>query len=167
MPADHEQQPALRWQTWVEKFEEVVVAALALLLVLIVAIILAVVAYLFVVKIEGAITSIDTIADVQVASLRAFPGILLVLLGLELLDTVKVYFREHAVRVEVVLLVGMIAMGRHVLDIDLHHIEPLTLFGFSGLILVLALSYFLVKRADLGVIRLKRHGHDGEGPTGT
>lgn len=167
MHTENAHEPFLRWKAWVEKFEEIVVAALTLLLVLIVAIILGVVAYIFVVKIEGAIASINTIANVQEASLRAFSGILLVLLGLELLDTVKVYFREHSVRVEVVLLVGIIAMGRHVLDIDLHHIEPLTLFGLSCLILVLAVSYFLVKRADITVIRLKRHGHDGEGPTGT
>jgi uncharacterized membrane protein (DUF373 family) len=151
------------WAAWVEKFERIVVAALSLLLVAVVAIILAVVAYLFVTKL-GTVKGFDGISDVQQAALRAFSGILLVLLGLELLDTVKVYFREHTVRVEVILLVGLIAMGRHVLELDLHHIEPLILFGFSCLLLALAVSYYLVKRAPFSTKRVKELGHEeGEG----
>jgi uncharacterized membrane protein (DUF373 family) len=62
---------------------------------------------------------------------------------------VKVYFRDHQVRVEVILLVSLIAMGRHVLEIDLHHTEPFFLVGIASLIVVLAASYYLVKRAQL------------------
>ena len=157
-----EKEKPLRWKSWVEKFEEIVVAALALLLVAIVAAILAVVAYLFVANLGTVVSSFEKVADVQAAALRAFSGILLVLLGLELLDTVKVYFRQHNVRVEVILLVGLIAMGRHVLEIDLHHIDPLTLFGFSSLILALAISYFFVKRAPLSVIGFKGRGRKAD-----
>lgn len=157
-----EKEKPLRWKSWVEKFEEIVVAALALLLVAIVAAILAVVAYLFVANLGTVVSSLEKVADVQAAALRAFSGILLVLLGLELLDTVKVYFRQHVVRVEVILLVGLIAMGRHVLEIDLHHIDPLTLFGFSSLILALAISYFFVKRAPLSVIGFKGRGRKAD-----
>jgi uncharacterized membrane protein (DUF373 family) len=160
-PKEHEE--PLRWKAWVETFERIVVAALALLLVIVIAVVLAVVAYFFVLRVGTVVSDIDTINELQQAALRAFSGILLVLLGLELLDTVKVYFQEHSVRVEVILLVGLIAMGRHVLEIDLHHIDPLTLFGFSSLILVLALSYFLVKRAGFSTIRLKPHGREENG----
>jgi uncharacterized membrane protein (DUF373 family) len=151
------------WEATVEKFEKVVVAALAFLLVVIVAIILIVVCYFFVSKMMEVLTSLEKIADVQQYALRAFSGVLLVLLGLELLDTVKVYFREHNVRVEVILLVALIAMGRHVLEIDLHHIEPLILFGFSTLILALSASYFLVKRAQINVIGKKVNIHEEQG----
>jgi uncharacterized membrane protein (DUF373 family) len=106
---------------------------------------------------------VDNIAELQQAALRGFSGILLVLLGLELLDTVKVYFREHTVRVEVILLVGLIALGRHVLEIDLHHIAPLILFGFSSLLLVVAVSYYLVKRAQIFSIRFKEQGLEESG----
>lgn len=153
MSQEKEKEKAPRWTAWVEKFEGLVVAMLALLLVLVVASILSVVVYHFVSRLGTAAARITDIAELQQAALRAFSGILLVLLGLELLDTVKVYFREHTVRVEVILLVGLIAMGRHVLEIDLHHIEPLILFGFSSLLLALAISYFLVKRAQLSSIK--------------
>ena len=144
-----------------EKFEGVIVAILAFFLVLIIVTISAVAAYLFASKLTD-LGSINNIPELQESAMRAFSGILLVLLALELLDTVKVYFREHVVRVEVILLVGLIAMGRHVLEIDLHHIDPLTLFGFSSLILALAISYFFVKRAPLSVIGSKGRGRKAD-----
>jgi len=135
------------WQLFVKIFGQIVVVGLAFLLVIIVAVILAVIFYLFVINVGTIVRNVDSVAEIQQAALRAFSGVLLVLLGLELIDTVKVYFLEHSVRGELVLLVGLIAMGRHVLEIDLHHIDPLILFGFSSLVLSLAVSYFLIKRA--------------------
>ncbi|HSB98115.1 MAG TPA: phosphate-starvation-inducible PsiE family protein [Spongiibacteraceae bacterium] len=138
------------WQLFVKVFGQIVVVGLAFLLVIIVAVILAVIFYLFLSNVETIVRNVDSVAEIQQAALRAFSGVLLVLLGLELIDTVKVYFLEHSVRGELVLLVGLIAMGRHVLEIDLHHIDPLILFGFSTLVLSLAVSYFLIKRARTG-----------------
>ena len=140
----------LNWQPWVERIEAFIVAVLALLLVLVVLAILGLTIYLFTTNLVRTLSQVETVADMQQAALRSFSGVLLTLLGLELLDTVKVYFRDHQVRVEVILLVSLIAMGRHVLEIDLHHTEPLTLFGVASLILVLAASYYLVKRAQVG-----------------
>jgi uncharacterized membrane protein (DUF373 family) len=163
MPAVKETINAPSWQARVEKFEKFVVTALAILLVIIITIILGVVAYLFISRAEAVVISLNNLAEVQQAALRAFSGILLVMLGLELLDTVKVYFNEHSVRVEVILLVGLIAMGRNVLEIDMPHIEPLTLFGYSSLILALAISYFLVKRSHFSAIMFKQHGREDNG----
>jgi len=137
-----------RWHKPLEKFEAMVVAALSLLMVVLVAVMLAVVAYIFLTRVGRITTSVGDFGDLQKASLHSFAGILLVLLGLELLETVKIYFRDHSVRVEVILLLGLIAMGRHVLEMDLYTINPLTLFGFSSLVLALAISYFFVKRAQ-------------------
>lgn len=147
MATEHDLERASQWRLVVEKFCELVIVVLSLLLVVVVAVILAVIFYLFIVNVDEVVRNVGGIADIQQAALRAFSGVLLVLLGLELLDTVKEYFQEHSIRVELVLLVGLIAMGRHVLEIDLHHIDSQVLFAFSGLILSLAISYFLVKRA--------------------
>ena len=143
------------WLSPVEKFERIVVAALALLLVIMIAFILVFVAYIFVSKVGALFTSFDNIPEIQQMALHGFSGILLVLLGLELLDTVKVYFREHSLRVEVILLVGLIAMGRQVLETDINDINPMILFGFSSPLLALAFSYFLVKWAQFPTIRFK------------
>jgi len=138
-----------KWHRPLEKFEGLVVAALSLLMVVLVAVMLAVVGYIFITRVGRFTTSVDDFGELQKASLHSFAGILLVLLGLELLETVKIYFREHSVRVEVILLLGLIAMGRHVLEMDLYSINPLTLFGFSSLVLALAVSYYFVKRAQV------------------
>lgn len=142
----------LQWLPWVERIEQMIVAVLALLLILMVLAILGLTVYLFLNNAVKTLLNVETVTDIQQAALRGFSGVLLTLLGLELLDTVKVYFRDHQVRVEVILLVSLIAMGRHVLEIDLHHTEPILLVGIAGLILVLAASYYLVKRAQLGSV---------------
>src|SRR5262245_28358174 len=113
-----------RWLPLVERIEGAIVAVLALLLIVVVVTILGLTLYLFGTNRMRTLSDIETVKDVQQAALRSFSGVLLTLLGLELLDTVKVYFREHQVRVEVILLVSLIAMGRHVLELDLHHTEP-------------------------------------------
>lgn len=150
------------WESAVHKFEGVIVAVLAAFLVLIITIITLVASFLFLSRLTT-VTSIANIGELQGAAMRSFSGILLVLLALELLDTVKVYFHEHAVRVEVILLVALIAMGRHVLELDLLHIEPLVLFGFSALVLALAAGYYLVKMAQVPAERGGGRGSGAEG----
>ena len=73
---------------------------------------------------------------------RAFGGVLVVVLGLELIETLKVYFHEHQVRVEVIMIVGLIAVGRHVIQVDYEHVEASQLIGLGALIVALALGYY-------------------------
>ena len=51
----------------------------------------------------------------MIAVLGAF---LLVLIGVELLDTIKAYFRENAIHVEIVVLLAIIAVARKVILLD-------------------------------------------------
>jgi len=89
----------------------------------------------FVTGIGEVVPELKTAADLQETLLNLFSVILLILLALELVETIKVYFNEHQVRVETILIVALIAMGRHVLVIDLHHIDPGILYGTASLIL--------------------------------
>ena len=75
-----------------------------------------------------------------------FAGVLLLLLGLELLETMKTYFSDFHVRTEVILIVAMIAVGRHIVQIDFEHIPAASLGGIGVLMLALSVSYFLVRR---------------------
>jgi uncharacterized membrane protein (DUF373 family) len=79
--------------------------------------------------------------------LAAFGVFLTVLIALELVETVEVYFRDHAVHVEIVLVVALIALSRKIILLDLHDYEPLTLISIGVIILSLGLSYYLVRRA--------------------
>ncbi|WBX70391.1 phosphate-starvation-inducible PsiE family protein [Tenacibaculum retecalamus] len=77
---------------------------------------------------------------------KVFGGFLSVLIGIELLHTIKMYLKEDIVHVEIVLLVALIGVSRHVIDLDFTHLEPLTIFGISSLIIVLSGGYFLIKK---------------------
>ncbi len=61
------------------------------------------------------------------------------------LHTIKMYLKEDVVHVEIVLLVALIGISRHVIDLDFKHIEPLTIFGIAALIIALSVGYFLIK----------------------
>lgn len=96
---------------------------------------------------SGAVLSeVVTVADLQRILQRAFGGVLLVLLGLELLDTLKSYFNEHRVRLEIILIVAIIAIGRHIILLDVEHLEGMALIGIGVLIAALTGGYFLIKR---------------------
>jgi uncharacterized membrane protein (DUF373 family) len=80
--------------------------------------------------------------------LDIFGYFLLILIGVELLETLRIYLKEHALNVQVVLLVAMIAIARKVIILDSGKIEGLTLIGIGFIILSLAAGYYLVKRSQ-------------------
>lgn len=80
---------------------------------------------------------------------EVFAAFLLILIGIELLETIKMYLRDDVIHVDVVFLVAMIGVARHVIDIDYHHIDPLTLIGIAAIILSLTVGYYYLKKAQL------------------
>jgi uncharacterized membrane protein (DUF373 family) len=88
--------------------------------------------------------------DEMIKVLGAF---LLVLIGVELLDTIKAYFVENTIHVEIVILLAIIAMARKVI---LLNPAPGDTFAFAfelmgiGVIVVgLSAGYYLIKKAGL------------------
>ena len=71
---------------------------------------------------------------------------MMVLIGLELLETIKNYLTQHALHVEVVILVAMIAISRKVIILDMKVTTPESMFGIALLLASLSLSYFLIKK---------------------
>jgi uncharacterized membrane protein (DUF373 family) len=131
----------------IAKVEVVTILAMELLLMLAVTVATLVLIYLFVTKLVAEAHQIDSVAGLLPAMQTSFAGILSVVLGLELLETLKTYFTEHHVRLEVILVVAIIAIGRHVIQIDFEHTSGLVDLGLAALVLALTLGYFLVKRA--------------------
>lgn len=130
------------------KFEALIIALLQLLLVVAVTVGTAQLFILFIKRLPGSWAAIDTADDLHTVMQRAFGGVLVVVLGLELIETLKVYFHEHQVRVEVIMIVGLIAVGRHVIQVDYENVEASQLIGLGALIVSLALGYFLVGRSS-------------------
>jgi uncharacterized membrane protein (DUF373 family) len=73
-----------------------------------------------------------------------FAGLLLVLIGLELLHTVRAYMADRTVHVELVLAVGLVAITRKIILIDAKTLDGLWLIGVAALIAALAASYYVV-----------------------
>jgi uncharacterized membrane protein (DUF373 family) len=84
---------------------------------------------------------IDSIAELQQAVQALFAGVLLVVLGLELLDTLRNYFIEHRFRMEFLISVALIAVARHIIQLDYEHTSPWLVMAVALLIFSLAASY--------------------------
>ena len=78
--------------------------------------------------------------------LDVFGFFLLVLIGIELLETIKTYFVEHVMHAEVVIEVAVIAIARKVIILDVKELPSLTLLGIAAIIITLAVAYWVVKR---------------------
>lgn len=100
---------------------------------------------LFIKGLHANFGSVESIDHIQEAIQHVFAGVLLLMLGLELLETLKTYFQHYHVRTEVILVVAMIAVGRHIIQFDFEHSSGSVLAGMAGLMLALAVSYYLVR----------------------
>ena len=78
--------------------------------------------------------------------LDIFGLFLLVLLGIELISTLKTYLTENEIHVEVVFAVALIAIGRKVIILDVKELSSLSLMGIAAIIISLSVGYYLVKR---------------------
>ena len=77
--------------------------------------------------------------------LGIFGFFLLILIGLELLESVKLYLKENVIRVEVVLEIALIAVARKIIVFDTEKYTILSLAGIAAIIISLAVAYFVVK----------------------
>jgi uncharacterized membrane protein (DUF373 family) len=73
-----------------------------------------------------------------------FGDLLLVLIGLELMHTVKVYLQDHTVHVEVILAVTLVAVARKVIAVNIR--DQAGSVGLALLIIALAGSHWLLRR---------------------
>lgn len=126
-------------------FERLVVITLIILMV---AVILLAVMELVVLLFSQALNSqtppllgIDNLLDI-------FGFFLLILIGVELVETLKAYLQEHVVHVEIVLEVALIAIARKVIILDLKETKSDALFAVAALVVALAIAYFLQKRGQ-------------------
>ena len=79
--------------------------------------------------------------------LELFGSFLLVLIGLELLDTIKTYLTTKKIHVEVVLLVSIIAVARKVVILEPMELDSLKLIGIAAIIAALTIGYYFMKLA--------------------
>lgn len=78
--------------------------------------------------------------------LEIFGQFLLVLIGIELLHSMKVYIESREIHLEAVLAVAVIAVARKIVVVDTKDLPEGALLGIAVVMLALTLGYYLVRR---------------------
>ena len=79
--------------------------------------------------------------------MQLFGLVFTILIGLELLETIKTYLTREQLHVEIVFLVAMIAVARKVIILEIKEVKPVILLGIAAIILALAAGFLFVKLA--------------------
>jgi len=96
-------------------------------------------------EIWNSLDNLNDIVDIRVEILTFIGEILLVVIILELVDTILVYTKEHIIRVGSVILVAITAVSRELIIFDYHGGNYLMLFGISAGIISLAVVFWVVR----------------------
>jgi uncharacterized membrane protein (DUF373 family) len=129
-------------QSFLKKFERIIVLSLISMMVVVVVLATIELGWIIVRDIFTPPVILLEIGEL----LEIFGFFLLVLIGIELLETIKAYLLTNVIHVEIVLEVALIAIARKVIILDIDKYESLTLVGIAALISAVALAYFVIKR---------------------
>jgi len=145
---------------WTSK--RLVVSVTSVIGMIIVGLLLAVAIYLTILDTYGFIQLIlDTDPNViEKGLILEFIGaVLLIIICLELVETVFSYSISHHLRVEVVLLVGMTAIVREIIVIDIKTTEAAMVAALGGVVVAIAGAYYLVERGKKLVENNDKNGN--------
>lgn len=78
--------------------------------------------------------------------LELFGFFLLILIGIELLESIKAYLQDQVIHSEIVLEVALIAIARKVIILDLKEYNSTTILGIAALIITIAGAYYIIRR---------------------
>jgi uncharacterized membrane protein (DUF373 family) len=79
--------------------------------------------------------------------LELFGLFLLVLIGIELFETMEIYIKDNVVHVEVVFTVALIAIARKVIILDIKKVGGTSLLGLGAVVFALSVGYYLILKA--------------------
>ena len=83
----------------------------------------------------------------EIAELQELFGqFLLVLIGVELMHTMRLYIEDRSIHLEAVLAVALIAVARKIIVVEPKELAPGTLFAIAAMVAGLAIGHYLVQR---------------------
>lgn len=71
---------------------------------------------------------------------------LMVLIGLELMASIRMYLEDNRIHAETMLLVAITAITRKIVILDASKMEPMILFGIAAIVVALTSGYFFMRR---------------------
>ena len=131
---------------FLKRFERFIVTCLIVMMVVVILLATIELGWLIV---KDVITAPVLLLEIE-ELLDIFGLFLLVLIGIELVGTLKTYLTENEVHVEVVFMVALIAIGRKVIILDVKEFSSLTLLGIAAIIISLSTGYYFFKRSIRG-----------------
>ena len=136
----YEKHPLLRY---LEKFERIVNWSL---LVLMAGVVLLATVELAWILVKDVLTPPVFLLEIH-ELLELFSLFLLVLIGIELLHSVKTFILRREIHLESVLTVAMIAVARKIIVLEPKEWPEGTLLGLAALVLALSISYYVMHRS--------------------
>lgn len=128
-------------KTLLKNFEKVILYSIILMLMVVLLLTTAELAWILVQDILS--PPLGLIAIEQLLDLFGF--FLLILIGLELLESVKAYLVSHVIHVEIVLEVALIAVARKAIVLDLETYSAGAILSIAALILATGAAIYLIK----------------------
>ena len=125
----------------VANVQRVIVGVVLILLLVLLGVMIVRLGWLLAVELFG--TPIAELSVDQLLNLFGF--VLLVLIGVELVESVQLFLHDAHVHVEFLILIALIAISRKIIILDLTGTSALTLLGIAALVVALAGAYYLVK----------------------
>jgi uncharacterized membrane protein (DUF373 family) len=127
---------------WTRKLEKLIIASLMLMMAVVVVLATVELAWLIIKDVTTPPLLILEINEL----LEIFGVFLLVMIGLELLETIQIYYTDRVIRLEVVMVVALIAVSRKVIVLDYKELSSMTLTHVAALVAALAFAFFLVRK---------------------
>jgi uncharacterized membrane protein (DUF373 family) len=78
---------------------------------------------------------------------ESFALFLVIVIGLELLKSIKSYLEQGSINPSFVIEVAIIALGNKLITLDLKHVAPELLMGMAAIFFGLAATYFVLKKS--------------------
>jgi len=95
--------------------------------------------------------------------LDLFGMFLLVLIGIELLDTIRTYSEDRVLRVEIAIVVALLAISRKVIILNYKDLTSFSLLEVGVVVVAFAVAYYLLRVSRGSILREKRSGSKASG----
>jgi uncharacterized membrane protein (DUF373 family) len=130
-------------ERFLKTFERVVVGSLIVMMLVVILLATLELARLLIMDIIAPFDHFININEL----LDVFGFFMLIIIGVELLQTIRAYLKEHEVHVEIVLEVALIAIVRKIVILEVKDYSPVSLLAIAAIVISLAGGYYLHKKA--------------------
>ncbi len=72
-----------------------------------------------------------------------------ILIALGIINTFNIYITEQVIKLQSILMLGLVSMCRKLFMLDVAHLNGLNIIGLATIIIALALGYYLVRRLEM------------------